>query len=353
MKQILDQSLDLLGLEAAWLGFLSKLFMHQGYSVTFVDTHNSGRSRPDLILSKGDETYICEIKLYRSERVQLGLIRNAALQLKRWSDEFQAKAAYLIVPQPLHDARYEGFLKSVDTRIEIIGLEQLQQMVQAHPELSAEIVTLTQLLRVGVERPPEGPSVILKADKDSSALTKEGEGTRLADEIQALPMGRVDGADSKFERLCEESLNLLFGNSFAGWRRQSSIDNGFQRVDLIARLQANQSAFWSTLSEDFRTRYVIFEFKNYSDPITQEQIYSTERYLLGAALRSVAVVVARNGISESASRAIHGALREQGKLILCLSGSEFDAMLRGFDGGDDPEEMLIIRRDDILMAIGR
>lgn len=73
-----------------------------------------------------------------------------------------------------------------------------------------------------------------------------------------------------------------------GWRRQSAIENGYQRVDLIARLQPVRSAFWTTLSADFRARYVVFEFKNYTDPIGQDQIYAT-------ALRSVAIIIARNG----------------------------------------------------------
>jgi hypothetical protein len=145
----------------------------------------------------------------------------------------------------------------------------------------------------------------------------------------------------------------LFGVNLVGWKSQSTIENGFQRVDLIARLQPDQSAFWSTLAEDFRTRYIVFEFKNYTKPITQHEIYTTERYLFTAALRSVAVVIARNGIGSSAIQAIHGSLREQGKLILCLTGEEFSGLLRGFDTGDSPEDLLIQKRDEILMSIGR
>jgi hypothetical protein len=68
-----------------------------------------------------------------------------------------------------------------------------------------------------------------------------------------------------------------------------------------------QSAFWATLAADFHTRYVVFEFKNYSGPITQDQVYATEKYLKKSALRSVAIVVAKNGAAESAIQAMRGA----------------------------------------------
>ena len=124
-------------------------------------------------------------------------------------------------------------------------------------------------------------------------------------------------------------------------------------MDLIARLQPVQSAFWATLVNDFRARYIVFEFKNYSNPITQDQIYGTERYLYATALRSVAIIIARNGYDENANRAVQGALREQGKLILCLDLKEFTGMLRAFDAGDEFEEVLLAKRDDLLMSLAR
>jgi hypothetical protein len=189
---------------------------------------------------------------------------------------------------------------------------------------------------------------------DSPAnLPADGVGTDLAKKLESVPAGRADRADKDFEKFCEEALRLLFSKDLLGWRSQSDIEYGFQRVDVIARLQPVQSAFWATLAADFHTRYVVFEFKNYSGPITQDQVYATEKYLYKSALRSVAIVVAKNGAAESAIEAMRGALREHGKLILHLSMAEFGSMLRGFDVGDSPEQMLISKVDDLLMGIGR
>ena len=51
---------------------------------------------------------------------------------------------------------------------------------------------------------------------------------------------------------------------------------------------------------------MIFEFKNYSEKITQKEIYTTERYLYAKALRSVAIIVSANGYEENAYWAAKG-----------------------------------------------
>ena len=236
---------------------------------------------------------------------------------------------------------------------ELWGLDRLINEAHAFPDIAANLAELLRALRVGAERPPEASSDIAELGDTPSELPPLDAGTALAKKLEALLPGKKAGAAQEFEKLCEEALRLLFDKDLLGWRSQSEIEQGFQRVDVIARLQPTQSAFWSTLAADFRTRYVVFEFKNYTGPITQDQVYTTEKYLFTSALRSVAIIIAKNGAAQSAERAMRGALREQGKLILCLRMAEFCALLRGFDAGDNPEELLIRKVDDVLMAIAR
>ncbi|STE84490.1 Uncharacterised protein [Escherichia coli] len=68
--------------------------------------------------------------------------------------------------------------------------------------------------------------------------------------------------------------------------------------------------------EDLGSRYVVFEFKNYSKPITQNEIVTTERYLYPSALRKVAIVISHEDCADSAKAVIAGAMREHGKLII-------------------------------------
>jgi len=107
------------------------------------------------------------------------------------------------------------------------------------------------------------------------------------------------------------------------------------------------------LSNDFRSRYIVFECKNYRGALAQNEIYTTEKYLFTSALRSVAIIIARSGASPSAVKAMNGSLREQGKLILCISMQELCGLLRDYDKGNDPCNLLIQKLDDMLMSIAR
>jgi hypothetical protein len=48
------------------------------------------------------------------------------------------------------------------------------------------------------------------------------------------------------------------------------------------------------------------------EPITADQVYSTERYLFSGALRTVCFLISRKGPDEGCKRAAQGALRESG-----------------------------------------
>lgn len=104
---------------------------------------------------------------------------------------------------------------------------------------------------------------------------------------------------------------------------------------------------------DFRSRYVVFEFKNYTDPITQYEVMTTERYLYPAALRNVAIIISPKGCANSAHKVIRGAMREHGKLVLSLTVDELEKLLIGKDNGADPNTYLFQKVDDFLLSLGR
>jgi Holliday junction resolvase len=349
MGRIKDIYIDQLNLEAAWLDLLEELFQKKGFAILSRDDRAGRRPEPDLAVKSDDEVVAVELKLHRSERVPLALIRNAFEQLEKMIRLKKAQRGILVIPQRLSQSHYSTFQRRQHELWDLARL--IEEAKEADQHLAADLEELVRALRVGAERQPELPAGVAElGDVPSDDLPPIGAGTALAEQLEGLLPGKKDAQE--FEKLCEKALRLLFDKDFIGWRSQSEIEHGFQRVDVIARLQPSQSAFWSTLSADFRTRYVVFEFKNYTDPITQEQVFTTEKYLLSLALRSVAVIIAKNGSAESADRAMRGALRE-GKLIMCINMLEFCGLLRGFDAGDNPEEVLIRKVDDLLMTIAR
>ena len=76
--------------------------------------------------------------------------------------------------------------------------------------------------------------------------------------------------------------------------------------------------FWRFLISFYQTRFVVFEYKNYREPISQNLIYITEKYLFPVALRNVALIIARKGFDSNAPKAALGYLRESGKLIISI-----------------------------------
>ncbi len=100
------------------------------------------------------------------------------------------------------------------------------------------------------------------------------------------------------------------------------------------------------------TQSNIISTQNILDKITQEEIYTTEKYLYEKALRKVAIIISRFGADDHALKAAKGSLRENGKLIICLSDNSLLEMIDIKTRGDqEPAEFLGAILDDILVHL--
>ena len=182
------------------------------------------------------------------------------------------------------------------------------------------------------------------------AIEEEKKGSDLCKDIQAIQKGRTHA--KKFEEKVIEALRYIFDKDLTAWSPQKSSDTKLSFYDLVARV-ASEHDFWNTIVTQFRSRYIIFEFKNYGAKIKQGQIYTTEKYLFRTALRSTAIIISRTGADKNALAAARGALRESGKLIINLSVEDLCMMLHRKDSGDDPNALLLDRVDEMLMRLER
>lgn len=173
----------------------------------------------------------------------------------------------------------------------------------------------------------------------------------LINEVELIDAGKDDGNDKKFEAWCVKVIEYLFKEQITDVTGQSRSENLF-RYDAVGRI-SRRNEFWDELYQDFRSKFIIFEFKNYTNPITQKEIYTTERYLFPKALRSVAVIIARNGEDKNAKLVRNGALRQEGKLILVFSLEEILELIELKKDGDDPNLQIGKKIDDMLISIER
>ncbi|EFM0398368.1 hypothetical protein [Escherichia coli] len=198
----------------------------------------------------------------------------------------------------------------------------------------------------------------LSLSSSSSAITGADEptpepkkGKVLAEALAEIERGRDMATD--FENACINALKYLFEKDLHGWHVQSRTVDTLHRRDLVCRILAKAAEVWRLMLEDLGSRYVVFEFKNYSKPITQNEIVTTERYLYPSALRKVAIVISHEDCADSAKAVIAGAMREHGKLIIPLSVPEIIDLLKTKDEGSDPNTYLFERVDQFLLGLGR
>ena len=157
----------------------------------------------------------------------------------------------------------------------------------------------------------------------------------------------------EYESVCVDILKYVLGQYLTLWRVQEKSNDGLYRFDLCCKIKNDVNHdFFDTIRNYFNTKYIVFEFKNYSKKITQKEIYTTEKYLYEKALRKVAVIISRNGADDHALQAARGCLRETGKLILCLSDNSLMQMIDIKENGEQiPADFLEEMLDNILLHL--
>ncbi len=157
---------------------------------------------------------------------------------------------------------------------------------------------------------------------------------------------------SKYEEACFDMLRFIFADDLSLWSKQPFSNKDLYRFDLLCRIKDNtEKTFWLMMEHYFNSKYIIFEFKNYENKITQKEIYTTERYLYRKALRSVAIIVAKNGFDENSLWATKGSLRENGKLLLIITVDDLKTMCQLKMNQQDPSQLLLDKVDELLMTL--
>lgn len=296
-----------------------------------------------------------EFKFYRTKRPQLNLIRAAATHLAQ-----AIKTRGSVAEMPLRgmlilsvDLVPEHRLK-LEEEFGIVVVDRADLFVWsvARPDLSERLSILLEEEGVSNEA-PEGRqfSSLPASDNEPNEQPRlDLTGNELSKELRNLSSGKT--AWKEYELLCERILKYLFPSDLRGWHPQLQTDDGLNRYDFVCRTRPS-TEFWKFLTEDLHSRYVLFEFKNYNDKITQGQVLTTEKYLLERALRRVAIVFTREGAHDNATKMAQGAMREHGKLILILDDDKVLKLLNSKEAGEDPSDLLFEWADHFLLTLPR
>lgn len=316
--------------------FAQYLDRYYGWKVN-AEARNSGY---DFVIENNNEKIYFELKFYTNKAVSSQKILRICEQLhtKLCSD-----GKIVLVCANKIEEQIKNVIKD-HYNVDIWDIGNILYLFQDFPEILNEFIALLNYTINDIEIKEPIFNIITEEAKD---LEQEDLGTRL-DRI--LP-GKEEA--SKYEEICVEILKHVFGENLSLWRAQQNSNDGLYRFDLCCKIKhGDNEEFFDTLKDFFNTKYVVFEFKNYKDSITQREIYTTEKYLYKTALRSVAIIVSRKGADNNALLAAKGCLRENGKLILCLSDDDLHNLINLKVSKEKPTaEVLSDMLDEMLINL--
>lgn len=312
---------------------VSKIFKEAEFSVEQNVIINNCRGDIDIVAEKNDVKYCVEVKYSL-------LSDRAAARIVSIAEECEM-IPVLVVSKFINSEKRDYFQEKY-SNLTLIDISNLLFAVHNNDELRNELIASLNYSVDNIE-PTKGFIEIntLQHSEYTNSLIKEMELCQAG-----RPMART------YEVLCHKLLENLFSEDLALWKEQQKSNKDLYRFDLLCRIKdGNQKTFWSIIERYFNSKYIIFEFKNYNEPITQEEIYTTEKYLYAKALRSVGIIIAQNGYDENAYWAAKGCLRENGKLLILLRTDDLIKMNIMKEKQEDPSNYLLDKLDDILLEL--
>ena len=317
-------------------------------------------SRADFVVSgENDHRAIVEAKLYTSLEAPKRAVLDAILRLRHEAQRGAFRTGVLITNARI-DSEVRELARSIPPKIEIYDYDVLERFCLGFPLLSDEFQKISELA-LSYRNTPVSPPTVPEPLEANELLGEPAaplppdepakKGAELCTRLRSHPKGRGKAAVN-YENLCLEILKYVLDDGVKNWRPQKRTTSGLHIFDAIARV-ASDHDFWQSVAVDFRARYIIFEFKNYSSQITQAQVYSTEKYLLPLAMRGMGIILSRKGASKNAFAVMAGALRESGKLLLCLDDDDLCEMLRIRDEGGDTTAVISEKLDALLESLDR
>lgn len=339
---------------------ISQLLKLMGYDIKDETTANSKEF--DFIARHEKQTTYIEVKFYRSKEIPFSLLKKSANKLAFFLKSQNLGVGVIIVSSFVPEKakletidKYGIYIWDRKLLLELFSLfsiELLEEFEQLLLSVQQDTQNFNSINDINLEEKQKDEIIpIIKSSiktKQVSAPVNTGENH--CKELSTIVCGKSGW--SAYEKKCIEILKFLFTDDLTLWEEQAKTIDGLHRFDLICRI-ASKDEYWKSITSSFNTRFVLFEFKNYCDPIEQGQVYTTEKYLYNKALRSVGFIISRVGASENAIIAAKGALKEHGKLILILSNQDLCEMLKMKDNGLSPNDYLADLLDKWLISLSR
>lgn len=298
-----------------------------------------GRIRTDFLAEKDEKKYVIEVKRGDLDTSKINYIANML-------DECTKETNY--IPILVLFSRKSCMIKDrlVDNyNINVIDISNLLYLVSNNQKMKDRLINLLDFSTESIMEKELYFNIDLKQYKKC----KESNYGYI-ERLETIIAGKKNA--QQYEKFCVDILKYLFNDTLSLWEEQQKSNDDLFRFDLICKIKNNiNNEFFNIIENYFSSKYIIFEFKNYIEEITQKEVYTTEKYLYKTALRTVAILLTRNGVDKNGIKAIKGTLRENGKLIIVLDDSDIKQMIYAKEHGEDYIEILINKLDKMLVFL--
>lgn len=160
-------------------------------------------------------------------------------------------------------------------------------------------------------------------------------GDVLIKKLKNCPKGK-DGW-KQYEDIGGEIFCFLFADSFRNYTYefQSTTADGIFRRDMVVNNTFKDSpSFWQLVKNDYKSNLIIIDFKNYQDPLNQDEFFNPSKYMTKLS-GNFAIIFSRCGLDESAKK-FQIKLLEENKLLLCLSDANLIDLITQKTNGQNP-----------------
>ena len=338
--------------------FFVSLLQYQGYNnikkEEKIPTRN-GFFRADVIAKKEDVTTIIQVKAYRNLYNSQAIINNALKQILQYKFELKQKSGdkkisfIIVLPCEISNDTQKEIFKRFD--VVIWDIKNLLYLCGGNRDLIHLLLKSIPYpyLKLEAEKPINFKEEIMEFVPETPTPSfAETYQTKL----ENCKAGKNNKADKKYEAICTDIIKYLFDTEFFKISEQHKTEDEMFRMDLLCSLKGT-TEFWKFLITFYHTKFVVFEYKNYSECIPQNLIYVTEKYLFPVALRNVAFIISRKGFDQNAAKAALGCLRENGKLIISLDDNDLIKMIVMKETGKEPSDYLLDKVEQLLMSVSK
>ena len=317
--------------------FVEQRFLDNGYTVK--REMRVSKIGVDFLAEKDEKKYIIEVKRGDLDSLKINYIANMLGECTKGTEYIPILVLFSRRSYMIKDRLVDNY------NINVIDISNLLYLVSNNQKMKDKLINLLDFSTENIMEKELYFNIDLKQYKK---CIESNYG--YIDRLETITAGKKNA--QQYEKFCVDILKYLFNDTLSLWEEQQKSNDDLFRFDLICKIKNNiNNEFFNTIENYFSSKYIIFEFKNYIEEITQKEVYTTEKYLYKTALRTVAILLTRNGVDKNGIKAIKGTLRENGKLIIVLDDRDLKQMIYAKEHGEDYIQILINKLDKMLVSL--